>query len=119
MYKYVEGDLVADLLSPNEIFEDLLIWCEKNLWKQIKLNKSDEYIFKSETKNFYFDKTFDRINFFNEEYGYFDRNTKINGKPYPKLEKILNEVDWDNIFDSLKCHYHVDLHFENILKNDK
>jgi len=119
LYKYVEGDLVADLLSPNEIFEDLLIWCEKNLWKQIKLNKSDEYIFKSETKNFYFDKTFDRINFFNEEYGYFDRNTKINGTPYPKLEKILNEVDWDNIFDALPCHYHGDLHFENILKTDK
>ena len=41
------------------------------------LNKSDETLFKSETKNFYFDKTFDRINFFNEEYGYFDRNTKL------------------------------------------
>ena len=51
LYKYVEGDLVADLLSPNEIFEDLLIWCEKFM-EEIKLNKSDEYIFKSEKKTF-------------------------------------------------------------------
>tara|TARA_E500000081_G_C6122306_1_gene348740 strand:- start:362 stop:1939 length:1578 start_codon:yes stop_codon:yes gene_type:complete len=118
LYKYVQGDLVADLLSPNEIFEDLLLWCEDNLWKPMKLNKSDETLFKSETKNFYFDKTFDRINFFNEEYGYFDRNTKINGSVYPKLEDILNEVNWDSIFEALPCNYHGDLHFENILKTD-
>ena len=119
MYKYVEGELIADLLNPNETFQDLLIWCEKNLWNEIKLDKSNKALFKSETKNFYFDKTCDRINYFNEEYGYFDRNTKINGTAYPKLEEILNEVDWDDIFDALPCEYHGDLHFENILKTNK
>ena len=115
-YKYKEGELMADLLSPHEEFNNLLNWCEKNLWKKLTLNENEASNFKNNTKKFYYDKTYDRINLFQEEFGYFDNSSTINGKSYPKLESILRNLNWDIIYDSIPCLFHGDLHFENILK---
>ena len=62
-------------------------------------------------KKFYYDKTYDRINLFQEEFGYFD-NSSTNGKSYPKLESILRNLNWDIIYDSLPCLFHGDLHLK-------
>lgn len=115
-YKYKEGELMADLLSPHEEFNKLLNWCEKNLWKKPTLNENEASSFKNNTKKFYYDKTYDRINLFHEEFEYFDNSSTINGKSYPKLESILRNLNWDIIYDSIPCLFHGDLHFENILK---
>lgn len=115
-YKYKEGELMSDLLSPHEEFNNLLTWCEKNLWIKKNLNKDEVFEFKNNTKKFYYDKTYDRINIFQEEFEYFDNSSQINGKSYPKLESILSNLNWDIIYDSIPCTFHGDLHFENILK---
>jgi choline kinase/thiamine kinase-like enzyme len=115
-YKYKEGELMADLLSPHEEFNNLLNWCEHNLWIKPTLNKSELSNFKNNTKKFYYEKTYDRINLFQEEFEYFDNSSQINGKAYPKLDSILRNLNWDIIYDSIPCTFHGDLHFENILK---
>ncbi len=115
-YEYIEGELIADLLSPHEEFNNLLMWCEEKLWKKVKLDKSETTNFRDNTKKFYYDKTYERVNLFQEEFGYFDNISLINGKKYPKLEVILQNLDWDIIYDSIPCTFHGDLHFENILK---
>ncbi len=115
-YKYVEGDLIADLLSPHEVFKEFLLWCENNLWKKINLDKDAEEIFNLNSKLFYYEKTYERINLFHEEYSFFDRNNKINGTTYPKLKDLLDKINWDSIFEGYPCNFHGDLHFENILK---
>ena len=51
-YKYKEGELMADLLSPHEEFNNLLNWCEHNLWIKPTLNKSELSNFKNNTKKF-------------------------------------------------------------------
>ena len=46
-YKYKEGELLADLLSPHEEFNNLLNWCEDNLWTRPSFDKSEANNFKN------------------------------------------------------------------------
>ena len=115
-YKYKKGELMSDLLSPHEEFNNLLNWCEDNLWMKPEFSHDEINNFKNNTKKFYYDKTYERINLFQEEFEYFDNSSYINGKAYPKLESILRNLNWDIIYDSIPCTFHGDLHFENILK---
>lgn len=118
-YNYQSGKLMSDLLSPHTEFRNLLNWCEKNLWKKLNLNEVQLLNFNYNSKKFYYEKTYERINLFYEEFGYFDKTIKVNGKSYPKLENILKNLNWDLIFESIPCNFHGDLHFENIIKTKK
>ena len=113
-YTYVNGRLFSKITPNINEFKKLLHWLEKKLWfKKTKLKPKN---FKKNCENFYYFKTKDRINKFYSIYKIKDKSDIINGVKYPKLKKLLNQVDWDHIFKGFPVIFHGDLHFENIIK---
>jgi len=71
-------------------------------------------------KEFYIDKTNDRIKKFTQKYGekYYKESLCINGKLYPSLKSLweVNKSDWF-IFSRRYKQFHGDLQFDNIIYN--
>ena len=88
-----------------------------NLWKVIKNPKKGKNEFKKICKEFYFDKTIERINRFHKKTGMVDREDIINGTHAPTLKELLDKIDWDYIADGIPSNFHGDLQFDNILVN--
>ena len=49
-----------------------------------------------------------------------DKTNYINGEKTERIEKLLNQVKWKDLYDGIPCRIHGDLQFDNILiTNDK
>ncbi len=117
MYRYskVEGKVLSDVISL-PLFEKLLQHC-KRFWikkEQVSLTET-ENDFREACMKFYRDKTFERVALFYKNFNQKDGTESINGLPMPKLEVLLNLIDWEWLAKGLPARFHGDLHFENIL----
>lgn len=117
MYRYprVEGRVVSDVVTL-PLFERLLEHC-KSFWRQTTLSSVKAGEFKITCLRFYRDKTFERVELFYKNFSRQDGTEAINGQPMPKLETLLNELDWNWLADGSPGRFHGDFHFENILWN--
>jgi len=71
-------------------------------------------------ESFYKQKTLGRISqYFNRFTDQVDSRETINGVTIPKLETVINRLDWDSICNGWPCRIHGDLHFENILLTER
>lgn len=117
MYRYpkVEGKVLSEVVT-QPLFERLLehsklFWVKKTLSPEVT---SD---FRGTCMRFYRDKTFERVNLFYRNFSRQDGTEAINGVAMPKLDTLLNGLDWDWLADGLPGRFHGDFHFENILWN--
>lgn len=115
MYRYskVDGEVLSEVVTL-PLFDRLLEYCI-SFWQRKHLPPVEKSVFQATCLQFYRDKTFKRAELF---YKLFDRNDgdeHINGKPTPKLETLLNALDWYWLADGLPGRFHGDFHFENIL----
>ena len=69
--------------------------------------------------SFYKDKTFERVRLFYKNFKQTDNAEIINGEQMPKLQDLLNEVDWNWMSRGLAGRFHGDFHFEKILYSKK
>ena len=116
-YKKIKGEIISDIIT-KPIFEDFLKKC-KFFWKEKKLIKFKKDQFESNCLNFYKDKTFKRVQLFYEKFKQTDNAEFINDEQMPKLEKLLNDIDWKWVSSGLPGRFHGDFHFENILYSKK
>jgi hypothetical protein len=117
MYRYpkVQGRVLSEVVTL-PLFERLLDHC-KGFWTQKDLEAEGAKAFQVTCMSFYRDKTFERVALFYKNFAQFDGMEPINGAPMPKLETLLNAVDWNWLAQGLPGRFHGDFHFENILWN--
>jgi choline kinase len=117
MYRYpkVEGRVISEVVTL-PLFERLLDHC-KLFWEQRTLSVDNASEFKKTCLRFYRDKTFERVEMFYKNFSQVDGDEAINGQSMPKLEILLNQLDWQWLADGLPGRFHGDFHFENMLWN--
>ena len=117
MYRYprVEGKVLSEVVTI-PLFERLLEH-SKGFWMQKTLSAAEAQAFRGTCKSFYRDKTFERVELFYKNFSRQDGTEPINGVAMPKLETLLNAIDWDWLAQGLAGRFHGDFHFENILWN--
>ena len=75
--------------------------------------------FKSKCLEFYKFKTKQRIELFFKKFNHNDEITHINDEKMPKVEDLLESLDWNFLSEGIPSYFHGDFHFENILFNKK
>lgn len=116
VYEYVDG---KHLTQVNEkLFSKFLENLKKFFWIKKKVNSKK---FKRECKNFYKNKTYERVALTINQNPNIDRIRNINGKKIPSIYKILRKVNWEFLSDGVAVNFHGDLQPENIIvtKNNK
>jgi len=109
-YKYVDGDLLSDVVN-NEIFKHFLTWLKNNLWSK----KPKNYTFYHTCHHFYFDKTKKRLTKLFKELNIEDKEDIINGVKVPSTSNLLKMIDEKWICDVDPYSYHGDLILDNVI----
>lgn len=121
MYRYtkVSGKVLSEVVTL-PLFVHLLEHCS-HFWQAKVLSSTEKNVFQETCMMFYREKTFERVKLFYKNFDRKDGIEHINGMSMPKLELLLNSLDWNWLANGLPGRFHGDLHFENILwdKNDK
>ena len=89
-----------------------------NFWSKPKTNKIKKIVDKA-CKEFYFKKTVNRLEQYFERSSFKDSAQIINKVKVPKIYKLIDQVDWDNMCDSYPILFHGDLQPENIILNEQ
>ena len=113
-YRRVEGEELSRI-ADDRLCRDFLNWCKENLWEHIELGVKETERFYLICRQFYHDKTLDRIRQFYRVTGQHDRAEVINGNQVPTLAAILNRLDWTYISQGIPSSFHGDLHFDNVI----
>lgn len=116
-YDYIDSSILSKSMN-RTVFEKLLIELDK-FWKIEKLSNKDIDKFEIICHDFYFDKTFERINKFLAKYPFYDKPLSVNGEPIDRPMDILSKIDWSYLAKGIPSMFHGDLHFENILYDGK
>jgi hypothetical protein len=95
-------------------FAKLLTWAKKKLWRPVTEVSNQE--FKKICRNFYFDKTKERVKRFLEANGIKDETNIINGVSVPSVARLLDLVDFDWLTNTAQSQFHGDFILENIIK---
>ena len=113
-YDHIEGKLLSNILDDN-ILKDILNFY-KNKFATERFEKTDEFL--NNCKNIYYNKTYDRIKSFAGNS--LDKIEYINGVKVPSIIELLNNIDWDSIYNnSIPSRFHGDFQPENIIHNGK
>ena len=117
LYSKVEGKVLSEVVTV-PLFDRLLEHSQR-FWIQKKLSQIEMQAFQRTCMSFYREKTFERVDLFYKNFSKQDGMEAINGVLMPKLDTLLDAVDWDWLAQGMPARFHGDFHFENILWNDK
>jgi len=113
-YDFIQGKVLSDKVTGKK-FEYLLSWLD-SFWLKSYLNKKESKEFTKSCIEFYKDKTVSRINLYYSKFNNMDSDNEIvNDNKFPKIDSLLNNIDWGWISEGVPVRFHGDLHFENIL----
>lgn len=115
-YEFVRGGLYSEVATKDD-FKKFLSWSQSYLWKPVQ-EVSDEK-FHTVCRDFYENKTKERVQKFLSMYQLEDIETTINGNIIPPLKDMLNTVDFDWLAQGVQAQFHGDYILENILKTEE
>ena len=75
--------------------------------------------FEKTTKQFYFEKTYERLNKFYKQNGILDKEDKINGVVVPSVNDLIKQIDKDWLCSKKFYQFHGDFILDNIIETDK
>jgi dTDP-glucose pyrophosphorylase len=109
-YKYIPGRIIAAIYDEKILKELIPFWLKQIGSKRFE--KSKEFL--SDCISMYHDKTFKRCEFFmNKE---IDNIEFINGIRVKPINNMLNEINWDKIYETaIPSYFHGDITPENVL----
>ena len=115
MYRYTkaQGKVLSEVITI-PLFDRLLDYCV-GFWQKKPLTPGETNRFRQTCLKFYREKTLTRVELFYKNFGHKDVRERINGKTMPKLEALLNALDWNWLANGSPGRFHGDFHFENIL----
>ena len=112
-YSFIDGKtMYAE--SDISLFENFLNWLSKNLWKPQKVERIK---MKKLCMDFYHKKTLDRLRLYKKKYK--KSPIEVNGIKVPKIESILEKINWDKLSHGLPFFIHGDLQLDNVLYDKK
>jgi aminoglycoside phosphotransferase len=111
-YDFVKGDLFANVANRNN-FLKLINWAEENLW--VASQDFDQADFNQRCSDFYFQKTYQRINDFFVKKGLVDEESVINGEVIPPIYQLLSQIEPDWLLNTNPTGFHGDFILDNIL----
>jgi dTDP-glucose pyrophosphorylase len=118
-YKFVDGET---LYRNNniEIFKKFVNWLEQDVWPNVS---SGLTLTKQQCEDFYYKKTFDRLDKFRKKYPDFNPRM-VNGTPINfTMENALNKIDWEYLcqhnLEERTAFIHGDLQFDNLIYDGK
>jgi NDP-sugar pyrophosphorylase family protein len=109
-YKYVKGELLADICTPKE-FKKFLDWLETKFWTV------DNKPIWEECQKFYLDKTLERVITFLNSHNLIDKEDVINGIKVPTISFMLKDLC--DVYDGFASRFHGDLILDNVIKTKK
>ena len=113
-YKFAEGELLSEVVNES-IFKDLLKWSKKNLW--VNSETDENYI--DICKNFYINKTIERVNKFLTHHKLEDKSNIINGVTVPPVMEMIKILSDTGILNTSTFNdYHGDFVLDNLLYNN-
>jgi len=108
-YKYAEGKLFADSVTPAKMGA-FLSWASQNMWNPGKTNEDISL----DCHDFYFEKTRKRITQFLGEAG--DQEVVINNEKIPPIEELISSIDASWLCDGVPTMIHGDLILDNVIE---
>ena len=112
VYNFVEGDIIYSQLTP-ELLDKLLEWANKDLWKRKWFPNTEDIC-----RNFYFNKTMDRLTQFRVKYSDWSEPSTVNGVAVKSIDEYLKMIDWDDLCSNTQWAFiHGDFQFENVIYN--
>ena len=112
-YEYVQGTVLSNCLNPT-VFNELLTWAEESFWRYTDGSIGDAD-FKEICKEFYFDKTLQRISEFFSKSGYTDSANIINGEKIPNIFDLIQLLKNTRLFEGLPVKIHGDFILDNLI----
>jgi len=117
-YDFIKGKVLSDKVTGKK-FEYLLSWLD-SFWLEFNLGEKEFEKFKLSCMDFYKDKTTSRINLYYTNFNNMDSDNEIvNDNKLPRIDSLLNDIDWGRISEGVPVRFHGDLHFENILVREE
>lgn len=111
-YEFVRGDTMYKI-NNQFIFKELLNFLNTNLWKSQKIDH-DEVV--NACREFYREKSFNRVEVYQKKYPHDWDVGLINGKSIPSLEELFDLIPWEEqLFNGDPHFIHGDLQFDNII----
>ena len=113
-YSMINGNVLYD--QKDYLFVlDLLTWLKNELWITKKLSSSQRRFFFTSCHDFYYKKTLNRLNNYYSRFNCEDKESVVNNIRIPKVEEILNRINFDWLCKGVPTNFHGDLQFDNIL----
>jgi hypothetical protein len=104
---------MASTINDNETFSKILHWANSHLWIENEQHNPD--IFHNTCKNFYINKTLQRLSSFYSSRGITDIPEIINGASIPKTLDLITAAEKILLEDSRETGFHGDFILDNIL----
>jgi len=112
-YDLVNGRVLSSTITKSR-FKDFLKWLE-GLWGNRQLLTEEQ---RDVYRQFYEDKTLERIENYFIRFRYQDSEQCINGVNVPPVIELLDRIDWKWISEGIPVRFHGDLHFENVIETE-
>jgi len=114
-YPFWDGNTFYSCGNP-KLFEKLLVLLNEKIWTSEKIERKT---MQKLCKNFYYEKTISRINLFLKKDSKYKFPKTVNGKKILPLNKMIEKIPWEKLYDGIPTFIHGDLQFQNILYNNK
>ena len=114
IHDFAKGDIVYNQYTL-PLFDKMLDWCEKLLWKPAPDSITQEDKYKTCYK-FYHDKTMERVDMIRAKYSDWSEPCVVNGKEVLSIDQYLEKIDWEWLCTETSWKFvHGDLHFDNTI----
>tara|TARA_X000001036_G_scaffold439756_1_gene492123 strand:+ start:264 stop:1841 length:1578 start_codon:yes stop_codon:yes gene_type:complete len=110
-YSLVDGKLFSKVVN-DKTFDDFLNFSKNNLWLKSESNIKIENI----CKEFYFDKTLQRVEQFFKKKSLSDDINKINGIKVPTLKSLIDKIPLSFYKNGITSRVHGDFIIDNCIK---
>ena len=114
-YPFQPGKTLYQTNNPR-IFAQFLEWLQKNLWKPAHI---DPPAMATLCRQFYQEKTTERLARYYKKHAVRDGATVINGQQVPPTAELLGKIPWERVCQGVPTFFHGDLQFDNILYNSE
>jgi len=113
-YDKIPGDIFYHYYS-DKLFLRLLQFCKENLFVEKKIISNEKFI--NSCKEFYIDKTYNRVQDFFAKSNIKDNDGIINSENVLSFDQLFKKLDLKLLCSGKQTVFHGDLQFDNIIYN--
>jgi len=111
-YEYINAE-IASSINDNDTFSKILHWANSHLWVKNEKHYPDQFY--NTCKNFYIEKTLQRLSNFYVSRDITDKSEVINGVSIPKTLDLIKAAEKILLEDLRETGFHGDFILDNIL----